>query len=143
MSRIRSSDTYIELAVRRYLFSGGFRYRLNYPLPGKPDIVFPGRRIAVFINGCFWHMHRCRLSRMPSTRRDFWKNKLERNRERDTEVSALLAGQGWTVVTLWECEIRDEIKSSLACLISMLSDDRPSGTDSCEQAGDNLIYCTA
>lgn len=90
MSRIRSSDTSIELAVRRCLFSWGFRYRLKYPLPGKPDIVFPGRRIAVFVNGCFWHMHGCRLSKMPSTRTDFWKDKLERNRERDAEVSALL-----------------------------------------------------
>ncbi len=126
MSRIRSSDTSIELAVRRCLFSWAFRYRLKYPLLGKPDIVFPGRRIGVFVNGCFWHMHGCRLSKMPSNRTDFWKDKLERNRERDAEFSALLAGQGWTVVTLWECEIRDGIESALAGLISRLSHDRPS-----------------
>ena len=88
-------------------------------------------------------MHGCRLSKMPSTRRDFWKDKLERNRERDAEVSALLAGQGWTVVTLWECEIRDGIESSLAGLTSMLSDGRPSGPDPHEHAGDNLIDRTA
>lgn len=120
MSRIRNRDTSIELAVRKYLFSAGFRYRLNYPLPGKPDIVFPGRKIAVFVNGCFWHMHGCNLSKTPSTRSDFWKVKLERNRERDTEVSVKLTGQDWIVVTLWECEIREGIESALSSLISLL-----------------------
>ena len=129
MSRIRSRDTSIELAVRRHLFSRGFRYRLHYPLPGKPDIVFPGRRLAVFVNGCFWHMHGCRLSKMPSTRSDFWKAKLEGNRERDAEVSALLTGRGWTVVTLWECEIRDGLEPALARLVSILSRDGTSQPD--------------
>ena len=113
MSRIRSRDTSIELAVRRHLFSRGFRYRLHYPLPGKPDIVFPGRRIAVFVNGCFWHMHGCRLSKMPSTRSDFWKAKLERNRKRDNDVVSILGTLGWITFTVWECEIEKDINSAL------------------------------
>ncbi len=129
MSRIRGSDTSIELVVRKYLFSKGFRYRLRYPLPGKPDVVFPGRRIAVFVNGCFWHMHGCRLSVIPETRRDFWKDKLERNRERDARVSALLTSRSWTVFTLWECEICEGIEPALADLVSLLSRDGLSQQD--------------
>ena len=121
MSRIRSRDTSIELAVRRHLFSRGFRYRLHYPLPGKPDIVFPGRRIAVFVNGCFWHMHGCRLSSIPSTRRGFWEAKLAGNRARDMENRTALERGGWTVVTVWECEVEASLETSLEPLMKLLS----------------------
>lgn len=120
MSRIRGSDTSIELAVRKYLFSMGFRYRLNYPLPGKPDIVFPGKKTAVFVNGCFWHMHGCRLSTVPKTRRDFWEAKLKSNMERDIRVDAILANMNWRVVRIWECAIESGIDSAVSDLIGML-----------------------
>ena len=121
MSRIHSSDTSIELAVRGYLFSKGFRYRLNYPLPGKPDIVFPRKKIAVFVNGCFWHMHGCCLSKTPSTRRDFWEAKLMRNSRRDSDVRNNLKAMGWRVFTIWECEIKKGLRYALHSLRETLS----------------------
>jgi DNA mismatch endonuclease (patch repair protein) len=117
MSRIRSHDTSIEMAVRRYLFSHGFRYRLHSNLPGRPDLVFPGYRIAVFVNGCFWHMHGCRLSVMPSTRRDFWIMKLEGNRTRDEVNLKSLSETGWTPVTLWECDVLRNVAEACAAII--------------------------
>ena len=123
MSRIHSSDTSIELAVRRHLFSKGFRYRLNYSLPGKPDIVFPGKRIALFVNGCFWHMHGCRLSKTPSARREFWEEKLLRNRRRDTDVRNILKTMGWRVFTIWECEIEESLDMIMFPLLKVLRED--------------------
>lgn len=124
MSRIRSHDTGPELAVRRYLYSVGFRYMLNFSLPGKPDIVFPRKRIAVFVNGCFWHMHGCRLSAIPATRREFWLVKLKGNAERDRKNKTVLESDGWTVMTLWECEIENDTGAAVSPLISLL---RPCG----------------
>lgn len=118
MSRIRSHDTSIELAVRRYLHSQGFRYRLHSKLAGRPDLVFPRYRIAVFVNGCFWHMHGCRLSAIPSTRRDFWIRKLEGNRERDSLNLERLREIGWTDVTIWECNIRKDVAEASAVIIN-------------------------
>lgn len=123
MSRIRSHDTSIEIAVRRFLYSQGYRYRLNYPLPGRPDIVFPGKKTAVFINGCFWHMHGCSRSTIPSTRREFWEKKLRGNAERDISVASMLADQGWKVVTLWECDIMRGTAASVSPLISIIEDE--------------------
>jgi DNA mismatch endonuclease (patch repair protein) len=120
MSRIRSHDTSIELAVRRYLYSRGYRYRLHSKLAGRPDLVFPRYRIAVFVNGCFWHMHGCRLSAIPSTRRDFWIRKLEGNRTRDAVNLKKLSEMGWTAVTLWECELEVNIENALSPLLSLL-----------------------
>lgn len=120
MSRIRSTDTSLEITVRKYLFNRGYRYRLNYRLPGKPDLVFPKRRIAVFVNGCFWHFHGCRLSTLPKTRTDFWADKLKRNRERDIMTAKTLRELGWTVVTLRECALEESVEDSLSSLILML-----------------------
>ena len=132
MSRIRGSDTSIELAVRRYLFSRGFRYRLNYPLPGKPDIVFPGKKTAVFVNGCFWHMHGCRLSAVPKTRRDFWETKLRRNVIRDSNIRENLKALGWKVITIWECELEKDLDSALDPLLQLLSPDSACEEDKTE-----------
>ncbi len=121
MSKIRSADTSLELIVRRYLFGKGFRYRVRYSITGKPDIVFIKRKIAVFINGCFWHLHGCKLSRIPSTRRDFWYNKLIGNRDRDLKVNSKLRSEGWHVITLWECEIMEDLDRSLLPLIKGIS----------------------
>ena len=103
MSRIRSADTSLEIEVRKILYSLGYRYRLHSSLPGHPDLVFPKQMVALFINGCFWHMHGCKLSTIPSTRREFWTEKLNRNRQRDHNVTEELNAMGWKVVKIWEC----------------------------------------
>jgi DNA mismatch endonuclease (patch repair protein) len=93
----------VALAAARQL---GLRPTINArDLPGTPDLVLRSRRIAIFVHGCFWHSHRCRRGRLPATRRDFWKLKLERNRARDRRVSRKLRAMGWRVVVVWECEI--------------------------------------
>jgi len=108
------------MRVRRAVFARGYRYRVRSTLPGKPDMVFPGRRIAVFINGCFWHMHGCSLSVIPGTNSEFWKRKLSKNRERDEEVRKKLEGDGWKVIVLWECEITSGTGEGIGPLLNAL-----------------------
>ncbi len=107
MSRIRGKDTKPEMLIRRGLHARGLRYRLHdRSLPGRPDLVFPKYRTAVFIHGCFWHAHGCALSKIPATRQDFWQAKLVANVARDRKaVDALRAG-GWRVLVIWECALR-------------------------------------
>lgn len=107
MSHIRSKETGPELALRKMLFHKGFRYRLyDRRLPGTPDIVLPGSRTAIFVNGCFWHGHKdCRLVRIPKTNTEFWRTKIRRNIVRDEKDRALLEALGWNVLTVWECEL--------------------------------------
>lgn len=109
MSRIRSKDTKPEMLVRRLLFAEGYRYRLHATdLPGTPDLVFRGRRQAIFVNGCFWHSHSCpNGTHKPATNADFWDAKRTRTVERDGQALAGLAARGWTAFTVWECELRD------------------------------------
>lgn len=107
MSGIRSKNTKPELLIRKALHSLGFRYRLHSKdVPGKPDLIFPRYRAALFINGCFWHGHDCQLFRLPDARRSFWEAKIETNRARDIKVSRLLSEEGWRQLTIWECAIR-------------------------------------
>ncbi|MGA8672763.1 MAG: very short patch repair endonuclease [Terracidiphilus sp.] len=108
MQAVRSSDTGPEMIVRRMLHAAGYRYRLHVKsLPGCPDLVFPSRRKALFINGCFWHGHSClRGSRGPKANRQYWEKKIARNRERDLRSIEELLALGWQVRTLWECEIK-------------------------------------
>lgn len=110
MSRIRSSNTKPELFVRRLLWSMGYRYRLHEKgLAGKPDMVFKGRGKVVFVHGCFWHCHQhCKVGRIPKSRLDYWKPKLESTMKRDAENTAKLISEGWDVLVIWECEINDE-----------------------------------
>ena len=112
MSRIRSKDTKPEELVRKYLFSRGLRYRkCDKRYPGKPDIVFPKYRTAIFVNGCFWHWHdACQGFVMPKSRLDYWQPKLERNRQRDFEHIAKLHAIGWSVITVWECELKKNVR---------------------------------
>jgi DNA mismatch endonuclease (patch repair protein) len=111
MSRIRGKDTAPELAVRRLLHSLRYRFRLHRAdLPGKPDIVFPSRRKAIFVNGCFWHAHGCRIGQPPRSRLDFWRPKLERNSARDRQNAESLRSLGWSVLTVWQCEIQSKTK---------------------------------
>lgn len=107
MSRIGGKNTAPELTVRRLLHALGYRYRLHRrDLPGTPDIVFPSRRKAIFVNGCFWHAHGCRIGRPPKSRPEFWEPKLERNRARDKRNRSDLRAKGWNVLTVWECQTR-------------------------------------
>lgn len=106
MASVKSKDTRPELIVRKLLFSMGYRYRINYSqLPGKPDIVLPKHRLAIFVHGCFWHHHRgCSKSKYPVTNHLFWVQKIRTNVKRDRRNIAKLKGLGWKVMVIWECE---------------------------------------
>lgn len=107
MARIRGKDTEPEVRLRHALFALGLRYRLHVPgLPGCPDIVFPRYRAVVFVNGCFWHGHRCRLFKWPKNNAAFWREKIAGNISRDQRVRRQLSADGWRTFTVWECSIR-------------------------------------
>ena len=113
MAAIRGQDTKPELRLRRLIHGLGYRFRLQRrDLPGRPDIVFPGRRKVIFVHGCFWHQHGCRNSVLPKTRAEWWAEKLGRNVERDRAAVAALMAMGWSVQTVWECEVKDEAQVS-------------------------------
>lgn len=116
MSGIQGKNTKPELLARKYLHSSGFRYRLHAKeLPGKPDLVFPKYKAVVFVHGCFWHQHpRCKLATMPASNVEFWKQKLGANRERDQRNKRMLKALGWSVLTVWECQLDDRHLFDLA-----------------------------
>ena len=113
MSRIRGKNTKPELLVRKLLHARGYRYRLHGQagstrLPGNPDLVFAGRRKVIFVNGCFWHFHDCRVGQhAPKANAEFWEAKRSRTKERDAGQRRLLEDSGWEVLTVWECELKD------------------------------------
>jgi DNA mismatch endonuclease, patch repair protein len=115
MSGIRGKDTSPELKVRRYLHAAGFRFRLHArELPGRPDLVLPRYRAVIQVHGCFWHQHPgCELAVMPTTRPEFWRQKLDGNRERDVRNKKKLEEMGWRVFEVWECEIDDTLLDHL------------------------------
>ena len=121
MRRVKGRDTTPEVKVRRALTALGARYRLHRKdLPGSPDIVLPGRRLALFVHGCFWHGHDCaRGARVPKANRDYWVAKLARNRARDAWSRTALEAGGWRVEILWECELKDvaALRARLAQLL--------------------------
>lgn len=107
MSGIRSENTKPEMLLRRALHKNGFRYRLHDSrIPGRPDLVFPKYHAVLFVHGCFWHGHNCPLFRMPETRNEFWKDKIRKNRERDTVVRKRLEDIGWRLGIVWECSLK-------------------------------------
>ncbi len=110
MRQVKGRNTTPELTVRRALTKLGARFRLHRKdLPGAPDIVMPGRKLAIFVHGCFWHGHDCsRGAREPKANADYWRGKIGRNRERDGETRAKLAALGWRVEVIWECDLKDE-----------------------------------
>ena len=125
MSHIKSKDTSIELLVRRKLFSMGYRYRVNYKaLPGKPDIVFTKKKIAIFIHGCYWHGHDCgsHYAHSSQSNKAYWGSKIERTRQRDQEHIAELKDTGWKIVEIWECQIKKDFEQIMANLLSILSE---------------------
>ena len=108
MSRIGGKNTAPELIVRKLLHALGFRFRLHRrDLPGTPDVVLPRLKTALFVHGCFWHGHGCKIGQPPKSRQDYWLPKIERNKARDAEKAAALEAQGWRVIEVWQCETRD------------------------------------
>lgn len=112
MARVKNKNTKPEIFLRKLLWHKGFRYRINYKkLPGSPDIYIPKYNAAIFVNGCFWHMHEnCKYSSIPKNNHEFWKNKLEGNVERDKKNYARLESMGIKVIVVWDCEIKRMMK---------------------------------
>jgi DNA mismatch endonuclease (patch repair protein) len=109
MAAIHSKNTTPELAIRKLVYAMGYRYRLHGKgLPGKPDLVFVRRRKVIFVHGCFWHRHRgCPRTSTPKTRPDFWQEKFDQNVRRDRRTEKSLKADGWEILTVWQCELRD------------------------------------
>ena len=127
MSRIKSKETTIEVLVRRFLFHRGFRYRKNVRgLPGTPDIVLRKYKTVIFINGCFWHMHKnCKESVVPKTRTEFWLTKLTKNVKNDEKHYRELRQQGWKVIVIWECQLdRINYEQTMEKLVNKIIDCR-------------------
>lgn len=110
MRAVKSKNTAPEIIVRKLIYGLGYRYRLHGShLPGQPDIVFSQRKKAIFIHGCFWHGHICkRGDRIPSTNSAYWISKIKKNKIRDNKTLTLLLEEGWSVLTIWECELKDK-----------------------------------
>ena len=122
MSGIRGKDTKPEITVRKGLHARGFRYRLHdKTAAGKPDLILPRYRAAIFVHGCFWHQHGCHLFKMPSTRRDFWMEKLAANRKRDAKVRTALLNSGWRILTIWECALKGRTRLEFSDVIDVAS----------------------
>ena len=121
MSAIRGKDTKPEMLIRRVLHARGFRYRLHSrKLPGSPDLVFPKYHAVILIHGCFWHMHECEAFRWPSSRAEWWRDKLMANHVRDLRNVDELQKQGWRVAIVWECSLRGKVRLSEQSLASAL-----------------------
>lgn len=126
MSRIKGKNTKPEDIVAKYLFAHGFRYRRNVKkLPGTPDIVLKKYKTVIFVNGCFWHAHEgCRYFVLPEENREFWNEKLLRNRERDAEKQKQLQELGWNIIVIWECELKSSKEERLEALTKEITGDK-------------------
>lgn len=131
MSGIKGKNTKPEMLVRKALSARGYRYRLHRKdLPGAPDIVMTGRNVAIFVHGCFWHMHNgCRMARLPTTRPEFWAAKLGDNVARDSKAIAALRESGWRVLVVWECSTKRLLSETVLpqALTDWLESDQPTG----------------
>ncbi len=125
MARVKGKNTKPEMIVRRLLHAMGRRVRLHRKdLPGRPDIVLPRSKVAIFVNGCFWHRHPgCRLASTPKTRVEFWQDKFAANVQRDERSYAALVALGWHVVLVWECETRDRARLEASLRTALTADD--------------------
>jgi DNA mismatch endonuclease (patch repair protein) len=126
MSKVKNKDTYIEMLTRSYLHRKGFRFRFRVNdnrYPGRPDIVLPKYKTIIFVNGCFWHMHGCKRSAIPKTNKEFWEEKLKRNRERDKRNKDLLEKDGWNVIIIWECELIKDFEAVMTSVIKRLENE--------------------
>lgn len=123
MSKVPQKGTKPEYIVRKFLFSNGFRYRVNVKkLPGSPDIVLPKYKTVIFVHGCFWHGHSCKYANLPVTNYDFWYDKIEKNKERDASKNQLLKDLGWNVFIVWQCELKNTVirKQRLEILLKQI-----------------------
>jgi DNA mismatch endonuclease (patch repair protein) len=138
MSGIRGKNTKPEILIRKALFARGWRYRLHdNRLPGRPDLVFPRLRAAVFVDGCYWHGHHCHLFKMPSSHAEFWAEKIGRNRERDFEVRRKLDDLGWRYLIVWECALKGKTRLPVVDVIDTVARWLESGDGSAEIEGMN------
>ncbi len=109
MAKISGKETEPEILVRKYLFSKGFRFRKNDKrYPGTPDIVLPKYDTAIFVHGCFWHGHSCRAGRLPTSNKKYWNAKIAENKERDKKKKRLLRKDGWRVIEIWQCKLKNK-----------------------------------
>lgn len=124
MSQIRGKNTKPEVILRKALWSAGLRYRIKNKLPGKPDLVYPTLKVAIFIDGCFWH--RCPIHfQAPKSRASFWEKKIQGNVARDQRNNELLQSDGWLVVRVWEHEIKESLTDTVRNISEILSSRRP------------------
>lgn len=124
MAQIKGKDTKIEVRVRQYLFSKGFRFRKNDKrFPGKPDVVLPKYKTVIFVNGCFWHMHEgCKQGRLPKSNVEYWEEKLAKNVANDKKHNQQLIEMGWKPITIWECELKNDFEGTLEGIIKQLKE---------------------
>lgn len=124
MAQIKGKDTKIEVRVRQYLFSKGFRFRKNDKrFPGKPDVVLPKYKTVIFVNGCFWHMHEgCKQGRLPKSNVEYWEEKLAKNVANDKKHNQQLIEMGWKPITIWECELKNDFEGTLERIIKQLKE---------------------
>lgn len=138
MAKIRGKGTAPELNIRKALWHAGFRYRLETKLPGKPDIVLKKHKVAIFVHGCFWHSHSgCQKSKLPTTRKDFWANKITANALRDKKNISALTSSGWRIAIVWECSLKNRISQEdtlysltkwIVSDLAMFESKKPGGT---------------
>lgn len=113
MAKISGKETKPEILVRKFLFANGLRYRKNVKsLPGSPDIVLPKYKTVVFVHGCFWHGHDCKAAKLPETRKEFWMDKIGKNKLRDQNNYDFLTESGWKVITVWQCELKNKTQQA-------------------------------
>lgn len=140
MSGIRGKNTRPEMLIRQGLHRKGYRFRLHHAgLPGKPDIVFPSRHAVIMVHGCFWHWHNCHLFKWPSSRQDFWRSKITRNRQKDMETEKALLHEGWRILTVWECALKGKTRQLLEQVIEQCAVWLDSGSSSLEITGNNKV----
>lgn len=121
MAKIKATNTSPELLIRKKLYSLGYRFRIHYNLYGKPDIVFPALKLAIFVNGCFWHNHKCKFDHNPKSNVEFWSNKRNENKKRDLRNYYRLKKYGWNYLVLWECKIEKNIGKEVYRIIDALN----------------------
>lgn len=140
MAGIKGKNTRPEIFVRQGLHRKGYRFRLHKAgLPGKPDLVFPARHAIIMVHGCFWHWHDCHLFKWPSSRQDFWRDKIIRNREKDEEVENALLRNGWRVLTVWECALKGRTRLAPEQVIDQCAAWLENGAERMEITGNNKV----
>lgn len=118
MAAIKGANTKPEELVRKYLYSKGFRYRKNVrTLPGSPDVVLPKYKTVIFVNGCFWHKHDCKWFKWPKSNADFWRDKITKNAERDARNKEELEKDGWQVLSVWECKLKEDFEDTMSKVV--------------------------